>query len=146
VFVEREIGLVRHDMASGGESLLGALPNHRYGLNVSPDGARLAILGSGPTSIIDACDGHTVAVLPGGACLQSWSHVRGRLGLVSAFIAPDESSWFALDEQGKLQPLPTSLPRCEELGADRILAFDEQHIECMKLDGSEREVLYQARP
>jgi hypothetical protein len=146
VFVEREIGLVRHDMASGGETLLRALPNHRYGLGVSPDGNRLAILGSGPTTIIDACDGHTVAVLPGGACLQSWSRVPGRLALVSAFVAPHESSWFALDVHGELQPLPTSLPRCEELGADRILAFDEQRIECMKLDGSEREVLYGARP
>jgi hypothetical protein len=146
VFIEREYGLVRHDMANGCETLLRALPHRRSGIDVSPDGSHLRVLVMGQSTIIDTCDGHTLAVLPAGAWLQSWSRVQGRLGLVSAFVAPAVRSWFALDVNGQLQPLPTSLSCCEELGADRILAYDGHRIECMKFDGSEREVLYQSRP
>jgi hypothetical protein len=35
---------------------------------------------------------------------------------------------------------------CRELGRDRLLAYDFQHIECMSFDGSQRETLYEARP
>ncbi len=149
VFFQRAGELVRHDMATECEIVLRTLPyelQRGNGFRVSPDGRHLALRGSGGYTIIDASDGHTVAELPQGAWFNGWSRVPGRLGLVCVSSARCETGWCVLDEHGELHPLPTSMPRCAELGPDMLLAYDGQRIERVSIDGRQHEVLYEARP
>ncbi|MBK7644891.1 MAG: hypothetical protein IPJ19_17925 [Planctomycetes bacterium] len=149
LFIQRENGLVRHEMASGSETLLHTFPfeiRKGQGLRVSPDGRHIAVLGGGITTILDSSDGRLVVELPQGVWLVDWSRVPGRLGLVDTMSSRRELSWFALDEKGVRTLLATDMPNCVALGTDRLLAYDDHRIECMKLDGSERETLYEAKP
>jgi len=109
----------------------------------SPDG-RLLYIQSAPDDrrLIDACDGHLVRRFDMQTGWCGWSGIPGRLCIV--WHLGDVFS--ALNEDGSETPLPGFESGCHEFGPDRLLRYDEQHIECMKLDGSEREVLYQARP
>ncbi len=144
-FLEEDGFLVRRDLASGGTTRLVPLagPSGFRFLRVSSNGARLDVNTSlGESQLIDACDGRELHRFTPGSGWCGWSSVPGRICLV--WGAGDAFS--VLNEDGSLTPLPGFAGGCQELGSDRILRHDEQHIECMKLDGSDRQLLYEARP
>jgi hypothetical protein len=150
VFHEEHGFVVRHELDPECTTRLVALgvpplevPEPFHLVLPSPDG-RLLYVQSAPDDrrLIDACDGHLVLRFDMQSGWCGWSEVPGRLCIVSHL----GESFSALNEDGSETPLPGFDISCHEFGPDRLLCYDEQHIECMKLDGSEREVLYQARP
>ena len=148
VFLQRDHLLVRHDMRTGSEHVLRRLERDLLTANirVSPDGRHVSTFSDGTTTILDALDGHSVAELPIKTWLACWSDVPGRLCWYVTGFRERALILHALDELGRSTALPTTLPSCGECGADRLVQFDSHRIECMKLDGSERETLYEAKP
>ena len=71
-----------------------------------------------------------------------WSTIPGRV----CVVWHSGETFTALNEDGSETPLPGFESGYREVGPDHILRCEPQRIECMKLDGSEREVLYETRP
>ena len=142
VFHDEDGQLVRHTLAPEGFTRLALLvqPRRFHFLTVSPDGSMLYL--HDERRILDACDGRIIREFDRDSGWCGWSEIPGRLGIVWHM----GDSFSALNEDGSETPLPGFDGSCHEFGPDRLLRYDEQHIECMKLDGSEREVLYEARP
>jgi hypothetical protein len=146
VFHESGNTLVRHDLADDSTRVLAAVHEPRSALlRVSPNG-RYLLLGEGrEMRVLDARDGHVVRELPKGSGLPEWSRVPGRIALLRtchSFV----NDWQVLLENGSVLMLPVYGGRVCEFGPDRVLTVHMSGIECMKLDGSDRQVLYQARP
>jgi hypothetical protein len=142
VFHESDGFLVRHELAHDTTTRLIELGTDRVSLvRVSPDGRFLHLVNANTSRILDASTGVVVHDLEHGPGFADWSRVPGRVALLCA----GRMVWTALLEDGSLVQLPVQALRCLELGSDRLLAFDEHHIECMNLDGSERKTLYEAK-
>jgi hypothetical protein len=169
VFHESDGFLVRHELAPDTTTRLIELGTDRVSLvRVSPDGRFLYLVNANTSRILDASTGVVVHdfgqgppfadwprvprstallgvvvhALEHGPGFADWSRVPGRIALLCA----GRMVWTALLEDGSLVQLPVQALRCLELGPDRLLAFDERHIERMRLDGSERVTLYEAKP
>ncbi|MBK7644889.1 MAG: hypothetical protein IPJ19_17915 [Planctomycetes bacterium] len=156
VFHEQDGSLVRHELATGGITKLAVLGGRKVfrSLMVSPDGSLLYL--PNERKFVDACDGHMVRQLDSSSAWMGWSRIPGRI--CTLWHLGDEFT--ALNEDGSETPMPARgfddhhlgldapapIGGSAELGRGRFLLWDQQRIECMKLDGSEREVLYQARP
>jgi len=142
VFHEQDGSLVRHELQSDSTTKLAELgAAHDSSVRVSPDGRHVYLVNGSTRRVLDARDGSLVHDCAGSG-LADWSRVPGRIGLFCA----GRMEWTMLMEDGSLTTLPTHALRCQELGPDHLLAYDQQRIECMKLDGTDRQVLYEARP
>ena len=158
VFQEQDGFLVRHELAPDSTTRLLALGSSgelRF-LAPSPDGALLWVNPPhGARRIIDACTGELVHEFQGRDCYAGWSQVPGRICLVWT-----GEEYSALNEDGSQTPMPARGWGWEQLGLDRpaerggviewgpdrLVAWFPDRIECMNIDGSERQVLYQTRP
>jgi len=143
VFHESDGYLVRHELAHDTTTRLIELGTDHVSLvRVSPDGRFLLLDNANTSRILDASTGAVVHDFDHGPGFADWSRVPGRVALLCA----GRMVWTALLEDGSLVQLPVQALRCFELGSDRLLAFDEHHIERMRFDGSERVTLYEAKP
>lgn len=112
---------------------------------VSPDGRFLGQYTARGTQVIDAHDGHVLFEMQKGVVFSDWSHVPGRVGYLYYGRAGTYSVQ-ALLEDGSLKPLPgVGCGRMCDLGPDRLLQCHTGSVESVRLDGSERRVLYAAR-
>lgn len=158
--------LVRRDLETGETTTLCVLRepcDHRMLLE-SPDRRWCMLLETqwkGPTvqRLLDACDGRLVKEFKPGSGWAGWSTVPGRI----CMLCEQGCEWSMLGEDGSLTPMPArgfdwedlGLERpaasdlhglgIQELGLDRLLFVLGQELGCMKLDGSERRVLYAAQ-
>jgi hypothetical protein len=147
VFHSEDGYLVRHEFEP--EKVTRLLESKRRtwsDVRISTDGRFLQVLGGGDQSIqapmiVRSTDGLVVHEFRQDVWVE-WSETPGRI----CIFRQKRLDWFALAEDGTVAPLPARSDRCSELGPDHILAFDYHRVECMKLDGSERQVLYEARP
>jgi len=145
VFHEQDGFLVRHELDPDCVTRLAAVgePHELRLLQMSPNAKYLYQYEMrGEKRVIDTCTGRILQEFDGWTGFMGWSDVPGRICLV--WHAGDTFS--ALNEDGSETPLPGFELGCRELGPDHILRYQAQRIECMQLDGSEREVLYEARP
>lgn len=145
VFHEQDGFLVRHELDPDCTTRLAALgrPNEFRVLAPSPDGSLLFLYESqDDRCLLDACTGEVVRRFDAHEAPAGWSNLPGRI----YWVLREDLGYCALNEDGSLTPLPAFDPSWQELGPDHLFHRDPQRIECMKLDGSERQVLYQARP
>jgi len=159
--------LVRRDIESGATTTLCVLrePCEHRMLLESPDRRWFILLefqGKGPTTqrLFDACDGRLVKEFEPDSGWAGWSTIPGRI----CMVCDRGCEWSVLGEDDSRTPMPArgfdwkdlGLERplaadlhglgIQELGLDRMLFVGGQRIGCMKNDGSERQVLYEARP
>ena len=143
VFHEQDGFLVRHELEPDSTTRLVEL---RHGentwLRLSPDGRYLQLFSAREPLLLDAHDGRVLQRFDRRTGLAEWSQVHGRICLCRR----DRDEWFALQEDGSRTTLPVHSDRCQELDPEHLLAIDGQRVECVKLDGSERVTLYEARP
>jgi hypothetical protein len=144
VFHEQDGFLVRHELEPDGVTRLIALQDSsemRF-LILSDDGRLLYLTQGQKKSILDACDGRLIHEFDHYSGWCGWSPIPGRVCVVHH----SGETFSALKEDGSEIPLPGFESGSREVGPDHILRCEPQRIECMKLDGSERTVLYEARP
>jgi hypothetical protein len=143
VFHELSGCLVRHELEPDSTTKVATLKVARNSfLQVSPDGHHLLLVNGDSRQVLDASNGRLVHEFGEHTGLIEWSKVPGRVGI----FCTGRDEWQLLAEDGRLTRLPTRASLCQELGPDRLIAYDRQRIECMKLDGSERVTLYEAKP
>ncbi len=144
VFHDQDGFLVRHQLDSDCVTRLVALqgPSEQRFLILSEDGRLLYLTQGLEKWILDACDGRIIREFDHDSGWCGWSAIPGRV----CIVWHSGDTFTALNEDGTETPLPGFESGNREVGPDHILRCEPQRLECMKLDGSEREVLYEARP
>ena len=145
LFYESGNAWVRYEFESGTtRTLVAPLDSKDPFFRVSPDGRYLRQLAAGALRVIEARDGHLIWELQREAATFTWSQVPGRIGYVQSPRWGE--SLMALLEDGSLKPMPrVSGWRMSEMGPDWILEAHQGSVECVRVDGTERRVLYEAK-
>jgi hypothetical protein len=141
VFHEQDGYVVRHQLEPDCVTRLlavGAVPGSTW--IVTPDDSMLYDFRH--RVLVDACDGHVVHAFDESSHFYGRSRTPGRIG----WVLHGGDLFTILNDDGSETPLPIDSFWWQELGLDALLRADEHSIESMKLDGSERKVLYQASP
>jgi len=145
LFYESGNAWVRYEFASDTTRALVAPLDCKDPLfRISPDGRFLRQLTAGALRIIDARDGHLVWELQRETAYFTWSKIPGRIGFVQS---PRWSECLkVLLDDGSLKTMPrVSGWRMSEMGPDWVLEARQGSIECVRVDGAERRVLYEAK-
>ncbi len=145
LFYSRDRALVRYEFEGrSSRTLAESLSSNDSSFEVSPDGRYLQLRNHGRTTVLDSKLGLLVAELPRESGFQ-WSRIPGRIGYV---CSSRSGAWFRemLLEDGAWKELPgLGDRRAREFGDDHMLAVHNSNVECVKLDGTERHVLYGAK-
>lgn len=145
LFYSRDRALVRYDFEGDStRTLVGPFDSDDPGFSISPDGRFVQLRDSLGTHVLDAREGAVIKALPKQSSFE-WSRVPGRIGYV---YSSRSGAWFRemLLEDGSSKELPALGDwRAREFGDDHMLAVHNSNIECVKLDGTERRVLYEAK-